>query len=154
MDEPSIALGVKRFLSRIPDRRPVEKLHAQVNHARSAVTNYFGGYTGYGTTELVHRGSQMEIYEMVDDRWVLLHRIMPGDVEVPWKKGTLVANQQAKRAKEALESQKLHAYLRIKATQAWYDSDEEGDEPRTGHFEFLDGYAQGFLAAKAEYERK
>jgi len=111
--KPLPIAATKQFLSRIPSRHPMDKIHKQVNHAKSAVNNYFNGYTGqqlyheghggYGWNEYAtgfdkrekkweHTGDEMEIYELVDGAWSLLYTIKRGDVELPWKAGELAAN--------------------------------------------------------------
>lgn len=93
--DPSAATS--RYLSRIPRRRPEEKLHTGIGHAKSAVTAYFsGGEFGY-------TGPSMEIYELVDGGWKLLYSVVGGDLELPWKTGELTKKrkQQEKAKKDA-----------------------------------------------------
>ena len=125
--KPLPIAATKQFLSRIPSRHPMDKIHKQVNHAKSAVNNYFNGYKGdsiyheghggYGwdrfakgfddrNAKFEHTGCEMEIYELVDGAWSLLYTIKRGDAELPWKKGELAANiEKVNRALQKKEDE-------------------------------------------------
>lgn len=130
--KPLPIAATKQFLSRIPSRNPMDKIHKQVNHAKSAVNNFFNGYKGdtiyhagngvswgrYGTgfddrnAKFGHTGDEMEIYELVDGAWSLLYTIKSGDVELPWKEGELAANIEKVNRKLAADEAALSRHIR------------------------------------------
>jgi hypothetical protein len=143
--KPLPIAATKQFLSRIPSRSPLDKIHKQVNHAKSAVNNYFIGYkgeqlyhAGHGGMgwgkyvngfderdyDFKHTGCEMEIYELVDGAWSLLYTIKRGDVELPWKKGELAANIEKVNQHLAKEERKLASQIRELA-EAAYAADED-----------------------------
>lgn len=122
------------YLSIIPDRRPIQKLHANVGHAKNAI-NGRGGPHG----ALV----PMQVYEYVDNDWVLLYDIKKGDVEPPWRAGEL----EAKRKREVAAAQRADVALRREAsrlgTLSWLGMDKEEHD----HQEiYTAGFVAGYLA--------
>lgn len=154
--------ATKQFLSRIPSRHPMDKIHKQVNHAKSAVNNFFNGYKGddlyhrvgnsgrgygmyaYGwdhrNEKFEHTGCEMEIYELVDGAWSLLYTIKSGDVELPWKAGELAANIEKVNRMLDKEERELTAHIR---TLASVYADEGGVESPD---EFIQIFEQGYRA--------
>lgn len=138
--KPLPIAATKQFLSRIPSRHPMDKIHKQVNHAKSAVNNFFNGYDG-GTVyhkghggmgwdkfakgfddrekKFAHNGDEMEIYELVDGAWSLLYTIKRGDVELPWKEGQLAKNIAKANEELAKEERELTKHIRRIAEQCY-----------------------------------
>lgn len=155
--KPLPIAATKQFLSRIPSRHPMDKIHKQINHAKSAVNNYFNGYKGddvyhpghsglgwgrysYGfddrNTKFEHTGCEMEIYELVDGAWSLLYTIKRGDEELPWKKGELAANIEKVNQKLAKEASDLTKHIRRVAEQCY---DPQGvDRPTDSYYHIFD----------------
>lgn len=80
------------YLSIIPNRRPEQKTHTNIGHAKNAVNDKLG-----------YRGAScdMQIFEYRDNGWELLYDIKKGDLEPPWRKGEL---EEEARRKEAAAS--------------------------------------------------
>lgn len=155
--KPLPIAATKQFLSRIPSRHPMDKIHKQVNHAKSAVNNYFSGYKGYpiyheghggvGWGEYAtgfdkrerkweHTGCEMEIYELVDGAWSLLYTIKRGDVELPWKEGELAKNIAGVNEELAKEERELTAHIRRQAEICY---DPQGvDKPADSYYHIFD----------------
>jgi hypothetical protein len=146
--KPLPIAATKQYLSRIPSRNPIDKVHKKVNHAKSAVNNYFIGYkgetlyhkghggTGWGQYvngfdkrgyDFKHTGCEMEIYELVDGAWSLLYTIKRGDVELPWKKGELAANIEKVDQKLAKEEADLTKHIRTLAEDAHLNEEDPMD---------------------------
>lgn len=162
--KPLPIAATKQFLSRIPSRHPMDKIHKQVNHAKSAVNNYFIGYKGedlyheghggmgwgkYVTGfderdyDFKHTGCEMEIYELVDGAWSLLYTIKRGDVELPWKKGELAANIEKVDRELAAAEAALTKHIRGLAESSYLNNaglDENIDEYSAA---FSRGYRAG-----------
>lgn len=162
--KPLPIAATKQFLSRIPNRSPMDKIHKQVNHAKSAVNNYFNGYKGdtlyhpgnnsgfsYGryvkgyddrNTKFGHAGCEMEIYELVDGAWSLLYTIKSGDVELPWKAGELAANIEKVNQNLAKEEAALTKDIRMQAQVCF---DPQGvDKPTDSYYHIFDvAYRRG-----------
>lgn len=160
--KPLPIAATKQFLSRIPSRHPMDKIHKQVNHAKSAVNNYFGGYKGdsiyhegHGglgwdkyrngrddrNRKFEHTGCEMEIYELIDGAWSLLYTIKAGDVELPWKKGELAANIEKVNRALAKEERELTAHIHALAKEHAEEGSVESLDEFTQIFE--QGYRKG-----------
>jgi hypothetical protein len=137
--KPLPIAATKQFLSRIPGRTPMDKIHKQVNHAKSAVNNFFNGYDGRDIyyegggwmyprgfdrreDKWEHTGHEMEIYELVDGAWSLLYTIKRGDVELPWKKGQLAANIEKVNRMLEKEERDLTKHIRKLADAAYRET--------------------------------
>lgn len=154
--KPMPIAATKQFLSRIPSRNPMDKIHKQINHAKSAVNNFFNGYKGdtiyhtgngvswgrFGTgfdnrnEKFEHTGHEMEIYELVDGAWSLLYTIKSGDVELPWKAGELAANIEKVNRMLDKEERELTAHIRRQA-EACYDP-QGVDRPTDNYYHIFD----------------
>lgn len=142
--KPLPIAATKQFLSRIPSRHPVDKIHKQVNHAKSAVNNFFNGYKGYDMRRKdrwEHTGCEMEIYELVDGAWSLLYTIKRGDVELPWKEGELAANIEKVNQQLAKKERELTEHIRKLADTAYRVNGV--NEPTE---EFMRIYERGYRA--------
>lgn len=162
--KPLPIAATKQFLSRIPSRHPMDKIHKQVNHAKSAVNNFFNGYKGdalyhpgndsgfsYGrfthgwddrNAKFGHGGCEMEIYELVDGAWSLLYTIKRGDVELPWKKGELAENIEKVNRMLDKEERELTAHIRALALIA-HSEDEDSIDMDEYVKAFDKGYRKG-----------
>lgn len=158
--KPLPIAATKQFLSRIPSRHPTDKIHKQVNHAKSAANNFFNGYKGdtiyhegggWGmyskgfdrrTDKWEHTGCEMEIYELVDGAWSLLYTIKRGDVELPWKKGELAANIEKVNQQLTKEERELTAHIRALALIA-HSEDEDSIDTDEYVQAFDKGYRRG-----------
>jgi len=161
--KPLPIAATKQFLSRIPNRHPMDKVHKQVNHAKSAVNNFFNGYKGdqlyhegnHGlglgryargyddrSTKFEHTGCEMEIYELVDGAWSLLYTIKRGDAELPWKQGELAENiEKVNRALDK-EERELTAHIRALALIS-HSEDEDSIDTDEYITAFDKGYRRG-----------
>ena len=155
--KPLPIAATKQFLSRIPSRHPMDKIHKQVNHAKSAVNNYFNGYKGdtiyhegggwgYYSTPFdrrdatwAHDGCEMEIYELVDGAWSLLYTIKKGDAELPWKQGELAENIEKVNRKLAKEERDLTEHIRDLALSAHSEDEDSIDTD-----EYVKAFEQGY----------
>jgi hypothetical protein len=63
----------------IPFRRPLQKAHTNLGHAKAAIS-YKTGWRG--------AESDMELYELKDGEWSLLWKVPEGTAynDLPWKK--------------------------------------------------------------------
>ncbi len=66
------------YLSVIPRRHPMKKIHMTLGHARAAIST-----SGYGRST-----DACQIYEYTTSGWQLLHDVPRGTAftELPWKK--------------------------------------------------------------------
>lgn len=161
--KPVPLVATKQFLSRIPSRNPMDKIHKQVNHAKSAVNNYFNGYKGdsiyhegHGglgwdryrngfddrNRKFEHTGDEMEIYELIAGAWSLLYTIKRGDAELPWKKGELAANIEKVNQQLAKEERDLAKHIRELA-EAAHAKDEDSIDWDDYVTAFNKGYRAG-----------
>lgn len=164
MSEPLPPVKITdQFLSRIPDRRPMDKLHSNVGHAKSGVNYYFNGFTGrtHGNIRIrkaaaerkyEHTGCDMEIYQMGENGWELLYEIKKGDEELPWRKGELAEFRSEFNKNVMSEEQKLKAHIE-EAGIAALNRDRISRYSHDGEGNYYKGFAAGYLLAKEEYER-
>lgn len=140
MTLPSPQPKVMPYLTIIPSRRPEQKLHANIGHAKNAITGKFW----YNGAE-----SDMQLLEYVDGEWKVLYEVKQGDRVAPWQVEKLKkqAEKKEKAEREFAQKQNAEAIRVAKANARRYYENVIG-EPRPGdedYDNFVEGYIEGFL---------
>lgn len=136
MSLPSPQPKFMPYLSIIPRRRPTQKTHGNIGHAKNAVVAKFG-YNVHGAS------CDMQIFEYKDDGWQLLYDIKKGDLEPPWREGEIEAAREKERRK--VEKEKEDDIRKAKSAARHYYVNVIGDATGEDYKLFVEGYVEGFL---------
>lgn len=139
---PSPQPKLTPYLTIIPDRRPVQKTHTNIGHAKNALNGRIGIY-GRGASE------DMELYEHVDGEWKLLYSIKKGEKEAPWRKEEL-EKARKKREADALKAQQDTYKYAAGLAKHYYENvvgTPEGEEYETFVEGYIDAYMRGMSHA-------
>lgn len=126
------------YLSVIPHRRPEQKTHTSIGHAKNAINGKMSRYRG--ATE------DMQIYEYLDGGWSLLYSLKEGDMEVPWRAGELKEEARKKEAAAKREEERLTKLVRSQAEKKFteeYGSDSKYED----RIMYVDAYIAGYMQA-------
>lgn len=82
-EKPSPYPKFHPYLTIVPGRRPEQKTHTSLGHAKNAMLIPCGYTTGY-----IVRGGQIWEYDSEGGEWAMIYEVAPGTLEsqVPWKK--------------------------------------------------------------------
>lgn len=144
MSLPSPQPKLTPYLSIIPTRRPMQKTHANIGHAKNAVNGKIASYS---------RGAEcdMQIFEFKDDGWSLLYDIKKGDIEPPWREGELAEKARKKEAQLAREDSAARKEAKAEAERTY-------KLLRPGHLyvyaDYVDGYVEGYMKAREKFKPK
>lgn len=101
------------YMSRIPTRRPNDKAHLTLGHAKLAVGGKIDRYVGSYVN--------MAIFEWKDGEWELLYDIPKGTKVAPWKEES--EKERAAKAKAARERAEIAEERRMReAAQKAYNA--------------------------------
>lgn len=143
MSLPSPQPKFSPYLSVIPVRRPVQKTHHNIGHAKNAVNGKWGGYRG--------ADCDMQIFEHTEEGWKLLYDIKKGDMEPPWRAGELAEKARKKEAQMAREDSAARKEAKIEAERTY-------KRLRPGHLyiyaDYVDGYVEGYMKAREKFKPK
>ena len=143
---PSPRPKLTPYLTIIPDRRPVQKTHSNIGHAKNALNGRIGYYSG--------SPCDMELYEHVDGDWKLLYRIAKGERVAPWQVEAL--KKQTEKKENNARARKLAAEKEARdAANAAYNvlfPPNVSGTLSTNRSVFVMAYVLGYQSAKEEYE--
>lgn len=82
-EQPDITPKIKPYLTDIATRRPRQKLHGTLHHAKAAVVNATWGYGHNAKTPC-----GISLWEWRDGAWHSVYEIAQGTLrdDLPWKK--------------------------------------------------------------------
>jgi hypothetical protein len=134
------------YLSVIPVRRPVQKTHHNIGHAKNAVNGKWGGYRG--------ADCDMQIFEHTKEGWKLLYDIKKGDLEPPWRAGEIAEKERKKVAQLAREDSAARKEAKVEAEKTYnviYDSAGYAVYKRS---DYIEGYIEGYMKAREKFKPK
>lgn len=146
MSLPSPQPKFTPYLSIIPHRRPQQKTHNNIGHAKNAVNGKWNRRLG--------AECDMQIFEFSDDGWQLLYDIKKGDMEPPWRAGELAEKARKKAAQIAKEDNTARKEAKIEADKTYnviYDSAGYAVYSRS---DYIEGYVEGYMKAREKFKPK
>lgn len=146
MTLPSPQPKIMPYLTIIPSRRPMQKLHTNIGHAKNAINGKIGAYRGGAECD-------MELLEHQDGGWVVIYEVNKGDRVAPWQVEKLAKQAEKREAAEKKLKEAATSGARKEANAAFnrlYPANLSGtiaaDRPS-----FVAGYVEGYMAARHEY---
>jgi hypothetical protein len=134
------------YLSIIPHRKPQQKTHSNIGHAKNAVNGKWNTWRG--------AECDMQIFEFSDDGWQLLYDIKRGDTEPPWREGELAEKARKKQAQIDREDATARKVATKEAEEAYnIICEEHGYAPFT-LLGYVTGYVNGYMRAREKSGRR
>lgn len=130
------------YMSVVPERRPEQKAHMSIGHAKSAVGAKLNNY-GHGSSY------DMAIYEWKDNGWELLYDVPKGTSVAPWHEES--EKERVVRAAAAQERARVAEERRVKAAakKAYTEYLKEHESCGISRSEaFLDAFESGYYLGK------
>lgn len=142
---PSPQPKLTPYLSIIPTRRPMQKTHTNIGHAKNAVNGKLG-----------YRGAEcdMQVFEFKNDGWSLLYDIKKGDIEPPWRAGEIAEKERKKAAQMAKEDTAARREAKAEAEKTYNVIYDVAGYAVHSRRDYIEGYAEGYMKAREKFKPK